>query len=248
MTKLTALAATVAIAIVAAGCGSVAEQNDYVEQVNAEQTQLLDSIGKIVSGPAPTNSQQAAEVAGNLSRAFATSADEIEAIEPPDNVAELHGQLVDGMRGLSDRLREAQRRARRRQRPARGRGGRRPAARDEQGPGADSGPDRPDQRRARELARARSRGRGVPKRSTLRAERPATRAIAGARDGRPAPRFRTVRAMLRNTQRWADSWLWAARAPNARFPCRANCAGVCPLSGPTAGQLLGGAPPAPATR
>ena len=46
---------------------------------------------------------------GNLSRAFATSADEIEAIEPPDNVAELHGQLVDGMRGLSDRLREAQR-------------------------------------------------------------------------------------------------------------------------------------------
>lgn len=109
MTKLTALAATVAIAIVAAGCGSVAEQNDYVEQVNAEQTQLLDSIGKIVSGPAPTNSQQAAEVAGNLSRAFATSADEIEAIEPPDNVAELHGQLVDGMRGLSDRLREAQR-------------------------------------------------------------------------------------------------------------------------------------------
>lgn len=108
MTKLTALAATVAIAIVAAGCGSVAEQNDYVEQVNAEQTQLLDSIGKIVSGPAPTNSQQAAEVAGNLSRAFATSADEIEAIEPPDNVAELHGQLVDGMRGLSDRLREAQ--------------------------------------------------------------------------------------------------------------------------------------------
>ncbi len=109
MTKLTALAATVAIAIVAAGCGSVAEQNDYVEQVNAEQTQLLDSIGKIVSGSAPTNSQQAAEVAGNLSRAFATSADEIEAIEPPDNVAELHGQLVDGMRGLSDRLREAQR-------------------------------------------------------------------------------------------------------------------------------------------
>lgn len=109
MTKLTALAATVAIAIVAAGCGSVAEQNDYVEQVNAEQTQLLDSIGNIVSGSAPTNSQQAAEVAGKLSRAFATSADEIEAIEPPDNVAELHGQLVDGMRGLSDRLREAQR-------------------------------------------------------------------------------------------------------------------------------------------
>ena len=109
MTKLTALAATVAIAIVAAGCGSVAEQNDYVEQVNAEQTQLLDSIGNIVSGSAPTNSLQAAAVAGKLSRAFATSADEIEAIEPPDNVAELHGQLVDGMRGLSDRLREAQR-------------------------------------------------------------------------------------------------------------------------------------------
>ena len=62
MTKLTALAATVAIAIVAAGCGSVAEQNDYVEQVNAEQTQLLDSIGNIVSGSAPTNSQQAAEI------------------------------------------------------------------------------------------------------------------------------------------------------------------------------------------
>ncbi len=109
MTKFTALAATVAIAIVAPGCGSVAEQNDYVEQVNAEQTQLLDSIGKIVSGPAPTNSEQAAEVAGRLSRAFATSANEIEAVDPPEDVANLHAQMVDGMRELSDRLRDAQR-------------------------------------------------------------------------------------------------------------------------------------------
>jgi len=104
MPKLAAALAALATLAIAAGCGSAAEQNDYVDQVNEEQSQLLDSVSKVVSGPAPTNSEEAAKVADELSSAFAEGADRIEAIDPPDEVADLHARLVSGLRRLSDRL------------------------------------------------------------------------------------------------------------------------------------------------
>ena len=62
MTKLTvSLVAVLALAV--AGCGAAAEQNDYVDAVNAEQNQLLDDVSAVVSGPVPTTSAEAAEVA-----------------------------------------------------------------------------------------------------------------------------------------------------------------------------------------
>lgn len=106
MTKLTVLT-VLATAAIAVGCGAGNEQNDYVDQVNAEQGELLDAVGKVVSGPVPTNSKEAAQVADDLSAAFADAADQIEAIEPPDEVATQHARLVAGLRKLSGRLADA---------------------------------------------------------------------------------------------------------------------------------------------
>ena len=152
MTKLTALAATVAIAIVAAGCGSVAEQNDYVDQVNARadpaarldrQDRLRPGADQFAAGGRGRR-QPVARLRDQRRRDRGDRAARRRRRAPRPARRRDAGPVRPTSRGAA--------RARRRQRPARGRGGRRPAARDEQGPGADSGPDRPDQRRARELA------------------------------------------------------------------------------------------------
>ena len=107
MTKLTVSLVAV-LALTVAGCGAAAEQNDYVDAVNAEQNQLLDDVSAVVSGPVPTTSAEAAEVAHKLSVAFGDAADQMESISAPDDVASLHAQLVAGLRRLSERLDKAQ--------------------------------------------------------------------------------------------------------------------------------------------
>lgn len=102
----TVVAAT-ATALLGAGCGN-GEQNDYVDQINALQNQLVDQVTEVVSGDPPTNPRQAANVAGDLSQVFADGADEIEAVDPPEEVADLHQQLVDAIRNISDQIDTAQ--------------------------------------------------------------------------------------------------------------------------------------------
>lgn len=108
MTKLAVLLIACAVAAVVAGCGANAERNDYIDEVNAEQGELLESVSAVVSGPVPTNTKEAAAVAHKLSVAFGDGADQIEAIDPPEEVADLHARLVAGLRRLSERLANAQ--------------------------------------------------------------------------------------------------------------------------------------------
>jgi hypothetical protein len=92
-------AATVALAV--AGCGN-AEKNDYVDQVNAIQTdvqaQATSAFAELGSG----GPNAAADVAKKLQALFTSAADQLEAVDPPDDVADLHAQLVAEVRKIGD--------------------------------------------------------------------------------------------------------------------------------------------------
>jgi hypothetical protein len=96
-----------ALALVA--CGSSEEDEDYVDRVNEIQGGLVDDVTATVSGAPPANPKAAAEVAGDLEGVFESTADELEALAPPQDVAELHDDLVAAIRGVGNRIGEAER-------------------------------------------------------------------------------------------------------------------------------------------
>lgn len=95
-----------ALALVA--CGSNEEDNDYVEQVNEIQNRLVEEVTETVSGEPPADPKAAAEVAGDLEGVFTSTADEFEAVEPPQDVADLHDELVAAIRSVGARIGEAE--------------------------------------------------------------------------------------------------------------------------------------------
>jgi hypothetical protein len=90
-----------AVALVATGCGN-GEKNDYVDEVNAIQTDLQTEAAGIAA--AGSNPNQIADVASQMQELFAGAADDLEAVEPPEDVADLHQQLVDQVRSLGDQI------------------------------------------------------------------------------------------------------------------------------------------------
>lgn len=108
--RLSAVAAgLLGAASIAAGCGSDTEQaNDYVDQVNTLQVELVDQVNDAVSGTPPADPEAAAEVATDLQGVFETSADDLAAIEPPTDVADLHQQLVGSVSDVGDQIAEAE--------------------------------------------------------------------------------------------------------------------------------------------
>lgn len=104
--RLTATFAILAIAgAVAAGCGNGA-QNDYVDKVNTVQNSILSDVTDATSTPA-SSPKDAAKTGQAIADAFSTGADELESIDPPDEVADLHSQLVDQLRSVSKQLNDA---------------------------------------------------------------------------------------------------------------------------------------------
>jgi hypothetical protein len=95
-----------ALALVA--CGSDEEANDYVDQVNGIQVELVDEVTETISGAPPADPKTAAEVATDLEGVFVATADELEAITPPEDVSRLHGELVAAIRGVGARIGEAE--------------------------------------------------------------------------------------------------------------------------------------------
>jgi len=86
-----ALAATFTLAAGVAACSSTGEKNDYVDEVNALQTQYASDVTDLGT---PTNTKELREVAKKGAELDAQLAEDIAAIDPPDEVAELHEQLV----------------------------------------------------------------------------------------------------------------------------------------------------------
>jgi hypothetical protein len=108
MTKVASVLAIATIAFLGAGCGSVDEQNAYVDQVNELRTELLSTVSDLTSSETPNNAAEAADLSGRLEDAYASTADGLEAVEAPDEVADLHAELVAGLRGIADQIDEAQ--------------------------------------------------------------------------------------------------------------------------------------------
>jgi Family of unknown function (DUF6376) len=107
MRGIASLFAVAAILALVAGCGNE-EQNDYVDEVNALQTELVSQVTEATSGSVPTTPEEAAEVAGELAQVFADGAEEFEAVSPPEEVADLHAQLVEQIRGIADQVEAAE--------------------------------------------------------------------------------------------------------------------------------------------
>jgi outer membrane murein-binding lipoprotein Lpp len=102
------LAIAVVASLLAAGCGDTGEKNDYVDQVNALQNDLVDKV-TTAAGNAPTSQKEAAEYSAKIAAIFSASADEFAAIDPPQDVADLHSQLVDQIRSIAADTRKAER-------------------------------------------------------------------------------------------------------------------------------------------
>ena len=79
-----------------AACGEdTDEQNDYVDEVNGVTTGLNDELNRI-SGEVTSigNPEEAADAFASFDEAVRSAADELERIDPPEEVAELQDQLV----------------------------------------------------------------------------------------------------------------------------------------------------------
>ena len=102
------LAVLIGAALALGACGSDDEANDYVEQVNEIQSRLVEDVTETVSEGPPADTEAAAEVAADLQSVFADTADELAAIEPPEDVADLHDELVRAIRGVGVRIGRAE--------------------------------------------------------------------------------------------------------------------------------------------
>ena len=87
------LVAASALAVAACG-GDTEEKNDYVDQVNEVTKTLNEGLTEVSSGTAATSPKQAATVFSDFGEQLDTAAADIEGIEPPEDVADLHDQLV----------------------------------------------------------------------------------------------------------------------------------------------------------
>lgn len=95
---LTVLPASLAIL---AGCGGdVAEKNEYVDKVNAAQQRFVKSTESL----AASNPAEVVDALGEIRTGVEKVADEIEAIEPPEDVKDSHAKLVDVLRDFTAEL------------------------------------------------------------------------------------------------------------------------------------------------
>ena len=86
-----------------AGCGS-ADKNEYVTSVNNAQASLTTSLSKI--NPAGKPEQIATELDEGGAAIEATVKD-FKAIEPPEDAAKAHGQIVSGLSALATTFHDA---------------------------------------------------------------------------------------------------------------------------------------------
>ena len=92
-----------AVAALTAGCGS-ADKNEYVTSVNNAQASLTTSLSKI--NPAGKPEQIATELDEGGAAIEATVKD-FKAIEPPEDAAKAHGQIVSGLSALATTFHDA---------------------------------------------------------------------------------------------------------------------------------------------
>ncbi|HEX2127588.1 MAG TPA: DUF6376 family protein [Solirubrobacterales bacterium] len=92
----------IAAALVVPACGSE-ENNDYVDEVNELQGAYVEDVTDLTS-VAPSSPDAVAKTAADLADLTARLASDIEDVEPPDDVAELHQQLVGELDKVADQI------------------------------------------------------------------------------------------------------------------------------------------------
>jgi hypothetical protein len=101
--RLTAPALAAAVVVLGACGGDTAEKNDYVDKVNGVTATLNSGLTEISSeATAVASPKQAAGVFSGFASNLDTAASDLEGISPPDDVTDLHDQIVQNLRTLSD--------------------------------------------------------------------------------------------------------------------------------------------------
>jgi hypothetical protein len=99
-----------ALSLVAAGCGSDTKaNNDYVDAVNKAQTEFADNIQKVGSS-APSGSDPAAKAKQTftaLGAAIDKVIADLKAVEPPDDVKDLHNKLISQLNDFGGQVDQA---------------------------------------------------------------------------------------------------------------------------------------------
>ena len=91
-----------------AGCGDSEEKNDYVDEVNELQLAYVEDVNQLVSGAPPTSPNELGQVATDLAGLTEDLAVDIDSVEPPDEVTDLHEQLVDELKGVAAQIEDAE--------------------------------------------------------------------------------------------------------------------------------------------
>ena len=92
-----------AVAALTAGCGS-ADKNEYVTSVNNAQASLTTSLSKI--NPAGQPEQIATEL-DEGGAAIESTVKDFKAIDPPEDAAKAHDQIVAGLTSLATTFHDA---------------------------------------------------------------------------------------------------------------------------------------------
>lgn len=97
-------ATIVLVAVAALGLaacdGDTAENNEYVDEVNAVSSQLLDSVSALpASGGSPGQISSALD---QVASQLGTAASDLSAIDPPEDVSDLHEDIVTDLQTLED--------------------------------------------------------------------------------------------------------------------------------------------------
>lgn len=97
-TRIAAAAAAAALAL-AGGCGSSDSKNDYVDTVNEIQTSALNAFNQAASST-PRNKNQIVKQLEAGEAALADAVSELEAVDVPEEAADGHPKLVNGIDDL----------------------------------------------------------------------------------------------------------------------------------------------------
>jgi|SRR3954452_5311569 len=106
-----AIACLAALVLVAGtGCGGDKKSsNDYVKAINKVQTEFASDIQKVGSS-APSGGDPAAkakETFSDLDAAISKAITDLKAVEPPDDVKDLHDQLISEMTAFGSQVETA---------------------------------------------------------------------------------------------------------------------------------------------
>jgi hypothetical protein len=109
--RLVPLLAAVALGVVAAGCGSDNKAaNDYVDAVNKAQNDFASTFDRLSSQITSTSTpQQDQKTLDGFKRAVDKVVGDLRAVEPPDKVKGLHGELVGEISSYGKEIDKAKR-------------------------------------------------------------------------------------------------------------------------------------------